>query len=323
MLAISPHRNESSRQAYSSTVGGRLALLGTLLLIVGLTSCNRKEPNEVNPDAMASIKRLSLANLQFEKKVLYVGAAEGEVGGDFAGSLVPLDVKAVIDRVSTSHAFQVVRVLEKAGTKDSVYAKALSDPLSADPIVIANLTKQNKVDGLMWIHREYRVRASRSFGGDRYAEWTAEVLSHIYVFDNSGHLVLRVTWLDQGDAKHEGKEISGDQIVTLLAAAINRAAETSASILAAAVAGKGIPEDLHGETNATASHWTANIADWFGNLARIGLLAFLIWAAYSTLASDRIGAKGLGVLVSAGVLYLLFGRGWWKEALDFVLGFFD
>lgn len=323
MLDVSPHRNESTRQAYSSTVGGRLALLGTLLLIFGFPSCSKKEPNEVNPAAMASIKRLSLANLQFEKKVLNVGAAEGEVGKDFAGSLVPLDVKAVIDRVSASHAFQVVRMLEKAGTKDSVYAKALSDPLSADPIVIANLTKQSKVDGLMWIHREYRVRSSRSFRGDRYAEWTAEVLSRIYVFDNSGHLALRVTWLDQGDAKHEGEEISGDQIVTLLAAAINRAAETSASILAATVAGKGIPEDLHGETRATASHWTANIADWFGNLARIGLLAFLIWAAYSTLASDSIGAKGFGVLVSAGVLYLLFGRGWWKEALDFVLGLFD
>jgi len=53
------------------------------------------------------------------------------------------------------------------------------------------------------------------------------------------------------------------------------------------------------------------------------LLVLLVWAVYSALESDGIGAKGVGVLVSAGILHLLIGRGWWKEALDFVLGLFD
>jgi hypothetical protein len=233
--------------------------------------------------------------------------------------LAQLDGTAVI---SASTVFKDIQSLESAVTENATFAKALVDPFSVDPPILASLAEKAKTDGLLWIGREYRIRAMPSFKGNRYATWTGEILSHLYVFDRPGHLVLRVAWLDESATQYQGEEISAEQAIPLLTNAMDRAANTAASILGQAAAGKGILQGLRDESKVETSQEASNFAHEAGAFARVLLLLILIVISWSAFTSPGVVAKVIGLLFSAGVLYLLAGRGWWKDAvlqlLDFV-----
>jgi hypothetical protein len=268
---------------------------------------------------MGTIKHLSFANLLYKGEIEFVGASEGQLSNDGGKVLALMDSTAIIEKLSASHAFQEAGMLKDAVTKDPAFAKALSDPFSAEPALLASLTNKAGADGLLWVGREYRIRAMRAFKGDRYAKWMGEVVSRLYVFDRTGHLTLRVAWVDETDTKYQGDEINSTQAIPLLTASVDQAAQTVANILGQAVSGHGIPQGLRTESKIEASQQMSGIAHDVGAIGRVLLLVVLIAIAWGTLTAEGVGIKGIGLLFCTGVLYLLVGRGWWKDAVLQVL----
>jgi hypothetical protein len=54
-------------------------LLAVFILSLLLLSCEKKEPNLVDPGAMAGIKHLVFANLLYKGEISFVGASEGQL----------------------------------------------------------------------------------------------------------------------------------------------------------------------------------------------------------------------------------------------------
>lgn len=286
-------------------------------------SCKKENPNQVDAAAMRTIKRLALADLYCKDHVEYIGVSGGDTQADkqAANSLAGLDIAAIIERVAATRAFQEIKPLDGADTKTSGYAAAINDPFSANPSVLAAIATMAKADGLLWVGREYRVRGVRGFSGDRYAKWTGEVVSHIFVFDSAGHLALKAEWLNQSTQTYEGSAAGGAQLGPLLEDAVNRSAETTATILAQTRSGMGIPIGLLTEEKVESSQETKSLGHEIGVTLRGLFLVMLVVIVCVALATKGIPAKSIGLILSAGVVYLLIGRGWWKDTIMAILDF--
>jgi hypothetical protein len=295
-----------------------------LLLTVALfASCKHKEPNQLDAAKMGAAKRLSLAGLAYTNHIVYVDASEGDsqANRDVAASLATMDSASVVKKTARRGPFEHVEVLEDRYRSDARYAAAINDPSSAETSVLSSLANEAKADALLWIKREYKVRAVSGFKGDRYTKWSGEVSSQMYVFDKTGVSSLRMAWLNESDKKEEGPGITGAQTISLLSDALDRATETTADILSGAALGRGLPQGLHDDEQSEAAQERAHGASEIGTIVRGVVLVALAAVAIFAFKTGSLKPKFVGVVLLAAVVYLLVGRGWWKDTILTILDF--
>jgi hypothetical protein len=298
--------------------------LGILLFIFSaFISCKGKKPNYVNSQAIGALKQLSLAHFSYGDQVTYVDATEGDaqLNKGMAALLGKIDSEAVFARIAKGPVFGNIKVLDGVYTSNSSYSAALAAPLSAKPSTLADIAKHAKVDGLLWIGREYRVRSVRGFMGDRHTKWNGEVSSHMYLFDADGRAILQVNWITESDTKREGSTLTSEETLLLLSDAVEHTAENTADILIQAASGKGIPEGLKEEERSETAQERAHSASELGIAARGILIVLLIIFAVTSLKGTSRFGKIIGLALLGIILFLLIGRGWWKDTILAILDF--
>lgn len=301
----------------------RLALVAMGLMSAILASCAPANANMVAGPVMAKVKRLAIGAYRATDHIVLLGLKTDTPNLTFGASSITSikqeDARLVTTRLGARGGFPSLDALDNSFFNNNAYANALSNPGQASPQILAEICGRANSDGLLWLEREYRIRATQSVLGDSQTEWTGEIRSQMRVYDKSGQPALMVTWVDETTAKKYGATLSTQDLGDLLTSALDQSANTTVQILARATSAGGLPDGLHDERSAIQQGIEDLGAD-AGILLRGGLLILMVAAGLNMLFGERhIGVRALGLLALGVVIYLLIGRGWWKDTVLAIL----
>jgi hypothetical protein len=194
--------------------------------------------------------------------------------------------------------------------------------VTAPKALLADVASRAHADALLWVSRQYRIRAVRGFAGDKYARWNGEVFSFVKVFHRDGALALSVQWLSESDAV-KGSEITAEQTSKLLNQATDRAITRTADVLAQATAVGTMPADLHDDSWSEAKQSVSHEVSELGVFVRGTLLILIVVIGTGLFFSKAyvVATRSAACALLLLVLYLLIGRGWWKDTTMTIIDF--
>lgn len=305
-----------------------LLLSLALVTMIAAACAPKAEPDWIDQNAMGAIRRLTLVEYDAEDHVVLKEAdsdiSNDDFGSDWVDPLMTRDAQAFLNKMSTQSMSWQLTVVDSAVLQDARYSEAIMSPDAVQASVLAELARSADCDGLLWLDREYRIRGIKSPLGDKDHAWTAEVASHISVYAADGQRALEVNWINESGSL-EGPSLQGSDAFSLLSTAVDQAASTTVTILTETTAGKPIPDGLRRERTEAKQEQTNALAEggiWVRGGIVIALLVFG-FGALGKLGEVSTPIKMLLILaaiVTLGTMvYLLIGRGWWKDTILAVL----
>lgn len=291
-----------------------ISALFLILLLSSLVACSKT--NQVDSVAMSNIKLLSITGFDYTNNIVLKAAKNENSGKTFGAEvvkqIVSADSRLVMSKLSASSVPpRVIPISNNIQTN-----VALTNLTSDDTASLARMVAQSQTDGLLWISREYRIRASRNILGDLESEWSGEVRSQMRIVDRTGKQVLSMAWVDQSDKKKKGANLSSQDSIDLLLDATDKAVNSTYLVLVQTTLGRGIPKELRDELTESEQEQVDSIADFGMMLRAVLVLALLFLGGICVVnVSNSLGIGFLGVIFLGSAAYLLIGRGWWSDTL--------
>lgn len=303
---------------------GPMLLIAWACIASLLTSCGGSpSSNKIEAPEMAKIRRLALAGFSVTDHVVLIGAksegSDSKYGSDWVGPIKQQDATLVYAGLVARSTFDSFDDLDSTYFAEARYSAALADPSHPITQTLAEVSSRAKVDGLLFIQREYRIRSTASVLGDNETEWSGEVRSKLWVFGRDGRLILQVIWTDAGTDKARGVSISARDAVKVLVSSLDQATNTTIKILSRARAGDGLLEGLRDERTESEQERIDANRD-IGIFLRAGALIAIMAFGFRLLFGDRQWWERVTGLLLLGLGgYLLIGRGWWQDTISAIL----
>lgn len=295
-----------------------------LLSVISFSCAPAPEPDFVDRNAMAAINLLAIVQYSAGDHIVFKESstdnAENTDDSAWLNQLLTQDVQTLVDEMMVQNVSWQLAVIDSSVSQDPRYSEAINSPASEQASVLAGLAKAASADGLLWLEREYRIRATSSPLGDKYTQWTGEVLSHIKIYSAEGQRALDARWIDVSDA-WEGTTLKGSEAVALLDSAVKQASRTTVTVLTATMSHHDVLSSLKKE-RTEAEQEKINVLAEGGVFVRGGIIFGLLMLGVIAAARRNEGttAARLFFIVSSIVafsatIYLVIMRGWWKDTI--------